>query len=138
VQEVLRRCWQRPQLIRHEVNNKDCNYADVAKRTGKDPRTIKKYADKEDFNEKPKIRQTRVSPVIGPVKFTIDEWLKEILKKKKKFRRTAKRIWEQLREQFGFQGSDRTVCDYISKKKIELLNEADEAALPLESIPGTA
>lgn len=124
--------------IRHEINNKDCNYAEVAKRTGKDPRTIKKYADMEDFNEKPKIKQTRVSPVIGPVKFTIDEWLKEDLKKKKKFRRTAKRIWEQLKEQFGFQGSDRTVRDYISKRKVEFLNEADDAALPLESIPGTA
>ncbi|WLR57808.1 hypothetical protein LC048_00160 [Mesobacillus subterraneus] len=31
--------------IRHEVNNKGCGYANVAKRMGKDPRTIKKYAD---------------------------------------------------------------------------------------------
>ncbi len=39
--------------IRHEVNNKGCGYASVAKKMGKDQRTIKKYADMEDFNEKP-------------------------------------------------------------------------------------
>jgi transposase len=60
------------------------------------------------------------------------------LKKKKKFRRTAKRIWELLKEQFNFKGSDRTVRDYVSKRKEELLNQADQAALPLEAIPGTA
>src|SRR5690606_4397288 len=39
---------------------------------------------------------------------------------------------------YGFQGSDRTVRHYVSKRSEELLNEADQAALPLESIPGTA
>jgi transposase len=124
--------------IRQQVNNKGCGYSDVAKRTGRDPRTVKKYADMEDFNEQPKKKQTRVSPVLGPVMPVIDEWIKEDLKKKKKFRRTAKRIWELLKEQFNFKGSDRTVRDYVSKRKEELLNQADQAALPLEAIPGTA
>lgn len=124
--------------IRHEVNKKDCNYTEVAERTGRDPRTVKKYADMEDFDSKPKQTQTRLSPILGPVKPIIDEWLREDWKKKKKFRRTAKRIWEMLKEQFNFQGSDRTVRDYVSKRKKELLNEADQAALPLEAIPGTA
>ena len=124
--------------IRQEVNNKGYGYSDVAKRTRRDPRTVKKYADMEDFNEQPKKRQTRVSPVLGPVKEIIDEWIKEDLNKKKKFRRTAKRMWEQLKELYHFQGSDRTVRDYVSKRREELLNEADQAALPLESIPGTA
>jgi transposase len=124
--------------IRHEVNIKDCKYSDVAKRTGKDPRTIKKYADMEDFSEQPKKVQTRLSPVLGPVRSILDEWIKEDLSKKKKFRRTAKRMWELLKELHGFKGADRTVRDYVSQKKKELLNEADKAALPLESIPGTA
>jgi transposase len=124
--------------IRHEINNKDCDYSAVAKRMGRDPRTIKKYADMEDFNEQPKKNSSRVLRVLGPVKLIIDEWIKEDLKKKKKFRRTAKRIWEQLKEQYEFQGSDRTVRHYVSRRKEELLNEGDEAALPLESKPGTA
>ncbi|MBT2694645.1 IS21 family transposase [Bacillus sp. ISL-55] len=124
--------------IRHEVNNKGCGYADVAKRMGKDSRTIKKYADLEDFNEKPKKKQTRTAPVLDPVKAILDEWIREDLKKKKKFRRTAKRMWELLKDHHGFKGSDRTVRDYVSTRKKDFLNETDEAALPLKSIPGTA
>lgn len=124
--------------IRHEVNNKGRKYAEVAKKTGNDPRTVKKYADMEDFNEKPKKKQKRLSPVLGPVKDILDDWIKEDLKKKKKFRRTSKRMWELLKEQHEFRGSDRTVRDYVSTRQKELLNEADEAALPLESIPGNA
>lgn len=78
--------------IRHEVNNKDSTYSDVAKRTGRDPRTIKKYAEMEDFNQKPKKMQTRVAPVLGPVKTILDEWIKEDMKKKKKFRRIARKL----------------------------------------------
>ncbi|WP_110927705.1 IS21 family transposase [Bacillus massiliglaciei] len=124
--------------IRHEVNNKDNGYAEVAKKMGKDPRTVKKYADMEDFNEKPKKRQVRISPVLGPVKAILDEWIKEDFKKKKKFRRTAKRLWELLKEHHEFKGSDRTVREYVSLRKKEFQNEADEAALPLEAVPGTA
>jgi len=50
--------------IRHEINNKGYGYSEVAKKMGRDPRTIKKYADKEDFNEQPKKKQTRVAPVL--------------------------------------------------------------------------
>lgn len=92
----------------------------------------------EDFNEKPKKKLTRTAPVLGPVKAILDEWIKEDLKKKKKFCRTAKRMWELLKEYHGFKGSDRTVRDYVSTRKKDFLNEANDAALPLEAIPGTA
>lgn len=124
--------------IRHEVNLKDGGYSEVAKRIGRDPRTVKKYANKEDFSPEIKPKQYRPSPVMDPVKSIIDDWLLEDLKQKRKFRRTAKRIWEQLKEEFSFKGSDRTVRDYISNRKKELLNEANQAALPLENKPGTA
>lgn len=120
--------------IRHEVNKKDCSYSDVAKRMGRDPRTVKKYAEKEDFSPEIKQKQNRPSPVMDPVKDIVDQWLLEDLKQKKKFRRTAKRIWIQLREEYGFQGSDRTIRNYISRRKKELLNEGNQAALPLEDV----
>ena len=124
--------------IRHEANRKDRNYSEIAKRIGRDPRTVKKYAEQEDFSPEVKPKQDRPSPVMDPVKHIVDEWLLEDFKQKKKFRRTAKRIWEQLKEEFGFKGSDRTVRDYVSKRKKELLNEVNQAALPLENKPGTA
>lgn len=38
--------------IRHEANKKDENYSNIAKRMGRDPRTVKKYAEQEDFGSR--------------------------------------------------------------------------------------
>jgi hypothetical protein len=75
--------------IKQEVNIKGRSYSDVAKQMGRDPRTIKKYADKEDWNEN-QHKQVRKGKVMDPVKPIVDQWLQEDLKKKKKYRRTAK------------------------------------------------
>ncbi|MDQ0341203.1 transposase [Caldalkalibacillus uzonensis] len=123
--------------IKHEVNRKDRSYASVAKQMGRDPRTVKKYADMEDFTPGPKPKQQRPSPVMDPVKPIIDEWLREDMKKKKKYRRTAKRMWQLLRRDYQFQGSARSVRHYVAQKKKEL-EEEQETALPLAAYPGTA
>lgn len=75
---------------------------------------------------------------MDPVKPILDRWIKEDLKKKKKYRRTAKRMYEILKEEYGFTGSDRSVRLYVSKRKQELLEQNEAAALPLESKPATA
>lgn len=127
--------------IRQQVNGKGYTYAEVARRTNRDPRTVQKYAELEEFQPKLKRKKHQPSPVMDPVKEIVDEWLVEDSKKKKKNRRTVKRIWEILKEQHGFKGSDRTVRAYVSKRKKELLEELnanDEAALPLEASPGDA
>ncbi|SLL33535.1 Uncharacterised protein [Mycobacteroides abscessus subsp. abscessus] len=59
--------------IRHEANKKDSNYSDIAQRIGRDPRTVKKYAEQEDFYPEIKGKQDRPSPVIDPVKHILDE-----------------------------------------------------------------
>src|SRR5690625_2368799 len=122
--------------IRHEANQKGETYSSIGRKMGVDPRTVKKYANQEEFKRKEK--QKRKSPVMDPVKPIVDKWIKEDLKKKKKYQRTAKKIYEQLRDFHNFTGSDRTVRDYVSKRKKELKESMTEAALPLESIPGTA
>jgi transposase len=124
--------------IRQEVNTKGCSYSDVAKRMSIDPRTVKKYADMEDFNIDEQPKQTRKAKVMDPVKPILDTWIEEDLKKKKKFRRTAKRMHELLKEQYEFQGSARSVRRYVSDRKKELLEVSETAALPLEAKPGTA
>lgn len=122
--------------IRQEVNLKGRSYSEVAKQMGIDFRTIKKYADQEDWNE-PKQIQRRKARVMEVVKPVLDQWLLEDSKKKKKFQRTAKRMFDQLEKEHNFQGSYRTVRDYVSRRRKEL-GEAAEAALPLEAKPGTA
>ncbi|WAA08928.1 IS21 family transposase [Fervidibacillus albus] len=126
------------QYIRQEVNRKGCSYSDVARRTNVDYRTVKKYADMEEFQPNKKIKKSQPAPVMDPVKDIVDQWLREDLKKKKKYRRTAKRIWQLLVENENFKGSDRTVRAYVAKRKKELLEESNEAALPLEAKPGDA
>lgn len=124
--------------IRHEAERKDCSYSEIAKRTGKDPRTVKKYVEMDDFSPKVKPKQKRPAPVMEPVKEILDEWIMEDFSLKKKFRRTAKRMWEQLKEKYSFKGSDRAIRDYVSKRKKELLDRTNQAALPLENKPGSA
>ncbi|WP_432356963.1 IS21 family transposase [Sporosarcina sp. UB5] len=124
--------------IRYETNSKGRTYSSVAKQMGRDWRTVRKYAEMEDFNLEKPVRQKRKAPVMDPVKPIIDEWLLEDAKKKKKFRRTAQRIFDLLVEIHKFEGSDRSVRDYVARRKKELMQENEEAALPLEAKPGTA
>ena len=123
--------------IRQEINIKGQSYSTVAKKMNHDVRTIKKYADLEELPEKP-LRQKRVARVMDPVKPILDQWLKEDSNKKKKFRRTAKRMYDMLIREHEFEGSYRAVRAYVSERKKDMLNENADSALPLEAKPGTA
>lgn len=123
--------------IRHEANQKGCAYSEIAERVNHDPRTVKKYAEMEDFSPK-RNKQKRKARVMDSVKPILDQWIKEDLKVKKKYRRTAKRMYELLVEQYNFTGSDRSVRLYVSNRKKEIQEQNEEAALPLEAKPGTA
>ena len=122
--------------IRHKVNQKGKTYAEVARQVQHDPRTVKKYADQEEFPQKQK--QTREAPVMDPVKPILDQWIREDLKMKKKYQRTAQRMFDMLVKEHDLTGKARTVRNYISKRKRELTAEAEGATLPLETIQGTA
>ncbi|WP_342048936.1 IS21 family transposase, partial [Bacillus sp. OTU530] len=124
--------------IRHEVNTKGSSYNSIAKKIERDPRTIKKYAEMEDFSPQEKLQQIRPAKVMDPVKPILDKWIQEDLQKKRKFRRTAKRMYDLLVEEYDFTGSDRSVRHYVSHQKKKLVEEAESAALPLEAKTGTA
>ena len=124
--------------IRLETNTKGRSYSSVAKQMELDRRTVKKYSEMEDFSPEVKPVQKRRARVMDPVKPIIDQWLLEDMGKKKKFRRTAQRIYDLLVKEHEFQGSDRSVRDYVAKRKVALLEENNDAALPLEAIAGTA
>src|SRR5690606_15232699 len=86
----------------------------------------------EDFTLVKK-KQKRKAPVMDPVKPILDKWVKEDLGKKKKYRRTAKRMYTMLKEQHNFKGSYRSVRRYVQERKEELLEELETAVLPLET-----
>lgn len=71
--------------IRHEAVEKDSSYSTIAKKMGRDPRTVKKYAEKEDFSPEVKVKQNRPSPIMDSVKHIVDEWILEDFKQKRSF-----------------------------------------------------
>lgn len=119
------------------VNREDKSYAETAKILNIDPRTVKKYADLNDHNPKLQRKKT-TAPVMDPVKPIIDEWLEGDEKVPKKQRHTARRIYDRLCEEYGFTGSDRSVRDYVSKRKKEIYGSIGQEYLPLTEVAGDA
>lgn len=79
------------------------------------------------------LEASRPSPVMDPVKPIIDQWLTEDATKPPKQRHTAKRIWERLTTEYGFQGAESTVRRYVGQQR-----KASRAQvfIPLSYMPG--
>lgn len=124
--------------IKHQSFHKGKSLRSIAKETGHDFRTVKKYAEETDFNEKAKPKRGRPSK-LDPVKPIIDTWLIEDMNRPVKQRHTGTRIYERLRNEHGdiFNACERTVRAYVAAKKKELYGEK-EGFLPLEHPPGEA
>ena len=107
------------EYIKHlyEVEEKSLN--EIAKIMNLNYRTVRKYAVMENLSPNIK-KRTNKYPVLGPFLKIIDTWLNDDLKRPRKQRHTAKRVFDRLVEEYEFKGSLRTVSDYVSKKKHEL------------------
>jgi transposase len=96
---------------------------EIAKKTGHHFNTVKKYVDKEDWNAGYKGRKERKTK-LEPLKEIIDEWIKEDMKRKRKYRRTGTKIYKDLtkHEEYGKQleVGKQTVIAYVSKRKKEM------------------
>jgi len=93
------------------------NYTDICKMTGKDYRTVKKYIEKDDFNENThKAKRPNKSDILRPI---INKWLTEDKLRHRKQRHTAKRIYDRLKEEYPdlLQVSDRTVRRIVKEEK---------------------
>ena len=104
-----------------EFGGKSLN--EISKETGRHFNTVKKYADREDWNAEYKPRKQRTSR-LEPLKEVIDEWIKEDMKRRKKHRRTGTKIYNDLRvnEKYGnlLTVGKHTVINYVSQRKKEL------------------
>lgn len=123
--------------IRKMYFEKGLTYTEIEKNTGHNYRTIKKYIELEDFN----IPQSRKSP--SPKSDLIRPYVREILKsdkdKRKKYRHTAKRIYERLKAEHPDKCliSDRTMRRLVKEEREKLYNQA-ECHLNLEHPGGEA
>lgn len=114
------------QNIKFLYENGDCLISEIAKSIGINWRTAKKNATKDDWNESLRRRRKR-HPVLGPYLDIIDTWLMEEQALPRKQRYTAKRIFDRLREEHGFEGGRRTVERYVAQRRKELKLERDES-----------
>ena len=96
---------------------------DIAAHTGYHFNPVKKYADREDRNMEYRPRKPRISG-LAPLKVVIDEWIKEDLKRKRKHRRTATKIYNDIVSDKKLSAllivGRQTVTNYVSKRKKEL------------------
>jgi transposase len=104
----------------------------IAKRSGHHFNTVKKYVDKEDWNEGYKLRKQR-GTLLEPLKPVIDGWIMEDLKRSRKNRRTGTKIYKDLSSNkehskllcVGMQ----TVINYVSRRKKELCKKTYSTAM---------
>ena len=75
--------------IKYQSFHKGQSLRSIAKDTGHDFRTVKKYAEQTDFNLKTKPKKGRPSK-LDPVKPIINKWLTEDMNRPVKQRHTAK------------------------------------------------
>jgi transposase len=78
----------------------------------------------------------RVSPVLGPWKGTIRQWLTDDLLAPRKQRHTAHRVWERLSLECGATVAEPTVRAYVARVRFELDNHARLVTVPQTHGPG--
>ena len=105
----------------------------ISTETGHHFNTVKKYAEKDNFNLKlnpGKSKPRKLAPYVE----LIDSWLEAELKAKPKQRHTAQRVYNRLKDLPDFDVSDRSVRAYVSKRKKEI-GLTEEGFLPLSTLP---
>jgi predicted transcriptional regulator len=100
--------WPNFQLT--NTKNDDLSISEIARKLGKNWRTVKKYADEEVYPSDtggPVCTKTGMmyDSEFGEI---VDLWLEEDSKLRRKERRTSKKIFNQLKTEYKFQGSYRT------------------------------
>src|SRR5690606_12204259 len=86
----------------------------ISKQLGYARQTIRKALASSKIPEY-ELAKARPCPVMDPYREIILNWLRQDEKAPKKQRHTAKRIYDRLVEEYGFQGSDSTVRKYVRK-----------------------
>lgn len=112
-------------------------YAEICKMTGRNYRTVKKYIEKDDFNEKThKAKRPNRTNDLRPI---IQKWLIEDQARHHKQRHTAKKIFERLSKEHPaiMSVSERTIRNVVREERTKVYGPK-EAYLKLEHPGGEA
>jgi phage pi2 protein 07 len=93
---------------------------------------VKKYVDRENWNEWQTPKRERAS-FLDPLKPTIDEWLAEDMKRTRKNRRSATKIYKDVcndpEHSKELKVGKQTVLNYVSRRKNELYKKTYDTAM---------
>ena len=109
-----------------DLSARDYSISEIHRMTGVDRKTIRKYLEMQDFS--PEIPQTVKRPSkLDPYKEIIDGWLEEDKRNWYKQRHTAKRVYDRLVKEHGYEGSYNIVQRYVKEirsfQKIQRANQ---------------
>jgi len=119
--------------VRHEILINGMSRREAARKFGIDPRTVAKMLQ---FSVPPGYRRKKqpVRPKLDPFTGIIDQILEANKLEHKKQRHTSRRIFERLRDEYGFEGGITIVSDYICAAR----QRQREMFVPLSHPPGHA
>src|SRR6202048_3114869 len=119
--------------VRHAVRIEGLSERAAARRFGIDPRTVNKMMK---FSVPPgyKRKKPPAKPKLDPFILVIDRILRDDKSQPKKQQHTAKRIFERLRDEYGFTAGITIVKDYVAGWR----QRTQEMFVPLAHPPGHA
>jgi len=117
----------------HRVYGK--SISEVARQTGHSRNTIKKALRGEPWGYKERVEQQ--FPALGPYRVIIREWLEKDKDQPKKQRHTARRVYNRLRVEHGYEGSESNVRRYVRMVQMEIgLDAGSQMFIPCEPEAG--
>ena len=119
------------ELIRRKVLIEGKSQRKAAKELGHSRKTVAKALELR-IPPGYRLSEPRIRPVIEPVRHIIDAWLEQNKYARPKQRQTGQRIYERLRDEYGFTGHYGTVQRYIKAAA----NRQKEVFMPLQFEPG--
>ena len=119
--------------VRRAVMVEGMSMREAARVFGLHRDTVRKmlaYSVPSDYRQQSPPRRPKLEPFTG----VIDLILEDDLRRPRKQRHTAKRIFERLRDEYGFDGGYTTVKDYVRENR----RQTREMFVPLSHPPGHA
>ena len=121
------------ELARRSVLVQGKSVSEVSRDLGLNWRTVKKMTQ-EPVPPGYRREGARARPTLGPYLGQIEKILEGDEESPHKHRHTGQRVFERLRDEFGYKGGSTQVRGYVS----EIRAKAKEAFIPLVSLPGHA
>jgi transposase len=109
----------------------------IAERLGISRNTVAKYADMEDFSPRPGTPPAQCRSRVEPFSQVVDSWLRADQSMPRKQRHTAKRVYDRLVAEQGFEGSYSSVQRWMKQWRETNRAESD-GFVELDWAPGTA